>query len=233
MNRDPSLLLICGGAGIVGCIVLIIGNVIGSIVVPNYDWVADTISDLAAGRYEDIQDFAIYGYAGALMACAIGAAHFHSGSRRWSGGILCLILLAFDVAVIAARDEYGDKDSGGYVIHPYLVYVLGVLFALTMYLMARDMGRIRRRYRTVSLWCCGVWAVGAPIYYAVPTGVDGLWERGLGMVSIVWVVMLSTLLLKAGRDDPGTDRLAAGRRREPRSDALGQPSQICTKTEAP
>ena len=112
-----------------GCAALVLGNIIGSVVVPGHDWIADTVSDLGAGRYEIIQDVSLYGYAGALIAVAIAASHLHSGTWLWSGMIHALLWLALCVTIIAARNEYGDGDSDGVVIHTYVVYVLGFLFA--------------------------------------------------------------------------------------------------------
>lgn len=171
----------------------------GSLVVPNHDWVSETVSDLAAGPYAIIQDVALYGYAAALSACAIGAAHDHPGGIRWSGGILCLMLLATVVTIIGARNEYGDGDHEGIVIHIYLVYALGILFLLAPLAMASGMGRVAPAFERVALGCALLWAVGAPLYFTLPTSIDGLIERGLGLVTVVWVVTLSWLLLQRGR----------------------------------
>ena len=197
-ERCSFMLISCGLIGLGGCLALVGGNVIGSIVVPDHDWIADTISDLAAGRYERIQDFALFGYAAALIACAIGAAHHHLGGRRWTGGVFCLALLAFTVTVIGARDEYGDADSDGIVIHIYLVYALGVLFAAAPLLMAGGMGREAQRFRWISIGCAALWILTAPIFFFLPTGIDGLYERGLGLISIVWISTLSWMLFRAG-----------------------------------
>ncbi|RVT82299.1 DUF998 domain-containing protein [Rhodobacteraceae bacterium CCMM004] len=197
----PELLSAAGWLAILGGIALVAGNVIGSMVVPNHDWVADTVSDLAAGRYEIIQDVALYGYAAGLFALALGAAHAHPGeSWRWTLGTLCLAMLAALVVVIGARNEYGDSDDEGVVIHIYLVYGLGLLFTLTFWAMARDLGRDSARDRWVSLACAVTWAVGSVIFFLLPTGIDGAWERGLGVITLVWVAMFARFLIRFGRD---------------------------------
>ena len=152
-GRCSFLLITCGLIGLAGCLALIVGNAVGSVVVPNHDWIADTVSDLAAGKYERIQDVALFGYAAALNACAIGAAHYHLGGRRWTGGVLCLTMLSLTITVIGARDEYGDADSGGVVIHIYLVYGLGVLFAVAPFLIAGGMGREAPAFKWISIAC--------------------------------------------------------------------------------
>ena len=197
-ERCSFLLISCGLIGLGGCLALIVGNVVGSIVVPNHDWIADTVSDLAAGKYERIQDFALFGYAAALIACAVGAAHYHLGGKSWTGGVFCLTLLALTVTVIGARDEYGDADHDGIVIHVYLVYALGVLFAATPFLMAGGMGREAPHLKWIAVVCGLLWIVAAPIFFFLPTGIDGLYERGLGLISIAWTGTLSWMLLRAG-----------------------------------
>jgi hypothetical protein len=189
-ERSPHLLVACAIVGCLGSIALFVGNVVGSIVVPNYDWVADTVSDLAAGPYEIIQDVALYGYAAALGALAVAAAHDHLGGLRWSGGILCLMLLAAVVTIVGARNEYGDADAEGVVIHIYLVYLLGVLFLLAPLAMGHGLGRVHRVYAYISYGCASVWALGAPLFFMLPTGIDGLFERFLGIVTLTWVLML-------------------------------------------
>lgn len=195
---SPSLLVSLGWIAILGGVALVAGNVIGSFLVPGHDWIADTVSDLAAGRYEIIQDVALYGYAGSLIACAIGAGHYHRDGARWNLGIACLALLAMCVVIIGARNEYGDSDNNGIVIHIYVVYALGLLFAALFVLMARGMGQMSAWYGHVSLGCAALWLLGAPTFFFMPTGYDGAFERGLGLVTLAWVGSFGWMLIRAG-----------------------------------
>lgn len=199
-QANNHLLLATGALAIVGSLVLVIGNIVGSIVVPDHDWIADTVSDLAAGKYEIIQDVALYCYAGSLIACALGAAHFHLDGTRWNIGISCLSLLAICVVIIGARNEYGDQDTEGIVIHIYVVYVLGLVFAALFLLMANGMAKVARRYAVISYFCAALWIVGAPIFFIVPTGYDGAFERGLGMIAVVWTMTFAWLLISVAHN---------------------------------
>ncbi len=198
-GKEPGLLNFCAAIAVLGSISLIAGNVVGSLVVPGHNWVSDTVSDLAAGRYEIIQDVALYGYAGALVAAAIGAAHSHSGGWQWSVGIFGLTLLALCVVVIGARNEYGDNDNEGVVIHIYVVYALGVLFTATFLAMAKGLGRHSRTLEWLSYICAGLWSVGAVIFFLLPTDIDGIWERGLGIITVVWVCAFAVHLRRMAR----------------------------------
>ena len=201
-HLNPQLLKFLGVVALLGALALVVGNIVGSIVVPGHDWVADTVSDLAAGRFEIIQDVALYGYAGALTACALGAAHLHKDGTRWNAGIVCLALLAMCVVVIGARNEYGDSDSEGIVIHIYVVYALGLLFAVLFWVMAKGMGMVSAGYGRLSRACAVVWTLAAPVFFFMPTGYDGAYERGLGIVTLIWVGGFAVMLISAARITP-------------------------------
>lgn len=204
---NPHLLHYLGVVALLGGLALIAGNIVGSIVVPGHDWVADTVSDLAAGRYEIIQDVALYGYACALMACALGAAHLHKDGTRWNVGIGCLALLTMCVVVIGARNEYGDSDSEGIVVHIYVVYALGLLFAVLFWVMGKGMGMIGAGYGRLSRACAVVWILAAPVFFFLPTGYDGAYERGLGIITLIWVGGFAKMLISAARITPDLRRM--------------------------
>jgi hypothetical membrane protein len=188
-----------GIVGILGCLSFIVAVVVGDIVVPDHDFVADTISDLGAGQYEMIADVGIYSFSAALIACALGGAHAHLGGDRWSWALGGLAFLGLIVFLVGARNEYGDGDDEGVVIHIYLVYALGLLFAVIPWAMARGAGIMGRGWRVAFRWCAAVWAVAAPVFFFLPTGIDGLYERGLMLIAIVFTVILSALLIVRGR----------------------------------
>ena len=77
-----------------GCMALAASILIADFVVSNHDWIADKISDLAAGRYECIVDAGLYAFSAALIGLAVLAAHVHLGIWDWSVGIIALILLS-------------------------------------------------------------------------------------------------------------------------------------------
>ncbi len=189
-----------GAVGLVG------GNIVGSYVVPGHDWVADTVSDLAAGKYEIIQDVSLYGFAASLTALGLACAHLHNGVAKWSLLTFCLVLLALCVVIIGARNEYGDGDSEGIVIHIYVVYAIGVLFAAAFTLTALEGGRIAGFMVPLSWVCLVLWAIGAPIFFTLPTAWDGVWERGLGVITVVWALGFALALRQFARDHRADQR---------------------------
>ncbi|QYX57372.1 DUF998 domain-containing protein [Roseovarius sp. SCSIO 43702] len=199
-TERPWLLIVFGTLGIAGCVALIAAMIVAPIFVPDHDWISDTISDLAAGRWEIIMDVGLYCFATALIATALAAAHAHLGEGGWTLGIASLAILAALVIIIGARNEYGDKDSEGVVIHIYLVYGLGAFMAVvcaTMQKGLRVAGHHQAGWFMVLLGL--VWVVLAPVFLMSATSIDGLLERALGLVACAVVVTLSVVFLRRGR----------------------------------
>ncbi len=190
LAEHPHILTAMAVLAWTGCLMLGIAVVVGDFLVPDHDWIADTISDLGAGRYEFIVDTGLYAYAAALIGCAVGASHAHLGGRGWTVGIYALIVAGLVVFLIGARDEYGDSDTEGVVIHIYLVYIVGVVFAVAPLSMASGIGRVAPKLARLSRATGVVWILAAPVFFFLPTDVDGLYERGLGGISLVFVVTL-------------------------------------------
>lgn len=200
VNQErPYLLVALGLLGLLGCAAMLLGTVIAQMSVPDHDWVADTISDLGAGELEIIMDVALYGFAGGLLATALAASHAHLGGMGWSSGVVALAVLAGLVIIVGARNEYGDNDNEGVVIHAYLVYGLGVLFFQAPLCMAAGIGREHPTSRRILIGLAIAWAVLAPIFLLVPTSIDGLIERGLGVIACAIVVTLSSIFVLRGR----------------------------------
>ena len=167
-SLSPGFLVLLSWLAILGGIALIVGNIVGSVVVPEHNWISDTVSDLAAGRYEIIQDVALYGYAGTLAALALGCAHLHGGGWKWTCLTVSLMLLAMCVIIIGARNEYGDGDNEGIVIHIYVVYAMGSLFVAAFALAGRLFSGSVEWFAKNS-WCsAAVWALGAPVFSSCP-----------------------------------------------------------------
>ncbi|RED11371.1 DUF998 domain-containing protein [Pontivivens insulae] len=198
-DERPTLLRLLACLALAGCLSLIVGTVAGQSVVPDHDWIADTISDLAAGPGEIVMDVALYGFAAGLFAAAMAASNAHLGGRRWSVGLISLALAGALVIIVGARNEYGDNDSDGIVIHAYLVYGLGLAFTVIPYSMAPGAGRVHR-WAKPTLYALGtIWLIAAPIFLVLPTDVDGAYERGLGLIACAIILVLARVFLTRAR----------------------------------
>lgn len=198
--EQPQLLFFLSLLAVFGCVALTTSILIADFVVPNHDWIADTISDLGAGRYEFIVDIGLYAFSAALIGLAVSAAHVHLGDWDWSIGVVALIVFGLLVFLIGARNEYGDNDSDGWVIHIYLVYALGVAMTVTSFALARGAARASPRYRTILVATGIIWIISAPVFFFLPTDIDGIYERYLGLVSFVLVLTLAHLFYQRSKE---------------------------------
>lgn len=96
-NHAPQLMVCLAVYAIIGFVALASSILVADVVVPNHDWIADTISDLGASRYEYIVDIGIYAFSGSLIALALLSSHQHPGDWRWSSGFVGLALLGLIV----------------------------------------------------------------------------------------------------------------------------------------
>lgn len=204
ISEQPALLVGLSLLAFFGCIALAGSILIADFVVPNHDWIADTISDLGAGRYEFIVDIGLYTFSAALIGLAVLAAHVHLGTWDWSVGIIALVIFGLLVFLIGARNEYGDNDSDGWVIHIYLVYGLGITMTVACFALARGAARASPRYRMILIATGIVWVASAPVFFFLPTDIDGLYERYLGAVSFVLVTALAHLFYQRANQQKAT-----------------------------
>ncbi len=191
----PQLFYLCGVVGICGCVVVVLANIVGVLVQPKDGLVADTISDLAAGRYAVIMDIGLYAFAAVILARAAGLRRLHWGKRSWTAGSWLLTLMAVMIVVIGAYGEYGDNDVGGLVIHLPLVLAMALTFTASALLTAAGFYRYRRRWFWFNIACAVLWVLGAACFWFSPTTIDGLIERLVGSVMVVWLFALSKLLI--------------------------------------
>ena len=197
-DADPShprLFYVCGIIGILGSVAVVLANIIGVIVQPHDGLIDDTISDLAAGRYAVIMDIGLYAFAIGIVAAAAGLRRLHWGNWSWTIGSWLLTLMAVLIVVIGAYGEYGDNDTGGLVIHLPVVAVMALTFTASALLTAAGFHRYRRRWFWFNIACAVLWVLGAAAFWFAPVAINGLVERCVAMVSVVWVMALSKLLI--------------------------------------
>lgn len=197
---DRGFLLGMAIVGWLGCFTVIVGLIVAQMMVPDHDWIADTISDLAAGENEIIMDIALYSFAASFFAVALGLSHIRGDGWPLTMAALSMAGIAALIVVIGARNEYGDNDSDGVVIHVYLVYVLGALMAVVPFLVASGTQVVRRSFRVALRLLGALWIIAAPVFFFLPTGVDGLYERALGGLACAVVVVLSAMLWRVAQD---------------------------------
>ena len=198
-SSGSILSLICGIIGIFGCFAVIITNIIGIIVVEKHNPISETISALAINKYAWIQDTGLDLYAAAMIACAIGLYAWNLGGTKWKIGTVLLLLLGIDVIVIAEHNQYAGREEIGASIHIQCVYIFAFLFTALTLLLASGLRKVGRNWYRFSIGISLVWIVLAPIFFFVPTNIDGAYERFISLITIAWVAAISWLLIRKGQ----------------------------------
>lgn len=199
-NLEANYTIFFSALSIIGCILLILGCIIAPFFVSDYNWVTDTISDLAAGHSRFIMDFALYGFALGLFSFGLVAAHIHLGGKMWSISTFLIMLAGALVIIIGARNEYGDFDKDGVVLHMYFVYALGLCFLLIPLLMAQSLKNLNLKAGNALISLSLVWALVATTFLCIPTQIDGLLERLLGLLACAIICIPSILFITLAKD---------------------------------
>ncbi len=198
---QPWVLKMLGWFALACCVFVAATDLIlGFFLQKDYSPISDTISDLAAGgRYAIWQDFAMEAFAIAVVLTGIGLLLARRSGARWIAGAAAMILTGVLVFFIARWDEYGDLDEGGWVLHYRMVYLMAALVPASLLLLRRDIARRSdhdRAIRIVFVALPALWIFGAPIFYFMDTAFDGLVERALAAVMLVWIAICARSLTK-------------------------------------
>lgn len=203
IQERPGLMVALGAYAIFGCFVFVASVLAADFIVPDHHWISDTVSDLGAGKYEYIVDIGLYAFAGSFISVALLGLHVHLGNWGWSFGAIAFALLGLIVFLVGARNEYGDSDYEGVVIHIYLVYAIGVFLSAATFLMSAGLEKAGTRYGRNLLVLAIVWTVAAPLFFFMPDQIDGAYERLLGVIAILIVVQISYVFIVRGFSKDG------------------------------
>jgi len=202
-KRHPQsmLAIVAGIIGILGLASAITTDIIGGIVVNQYNPISETISDLAAGQNSWIHDLGLQLGGIGIIACAIGLYIWNLDGWRWKIACIFFMLLGGDLIIIARRDVYGDNIPTGVEIHIYLVLFLGFTVSIVAWLLSYGMKRLGTTWDYLNRGMAIVWIILAPIFFIVPDSWNGAYERGLGFLLVAWIASLCWLLIREGKRD--------------------------------
>lgn len=201
MGHDRGKLQIVIAWLTVACIgISIVLTLVASALTPDANMISSTISDVAAGPYDWVQDLAFYILAFALLALAYGMSQLSSSTWHWRIAISTMPIMAIAVVVMGFYQEYGDGDSNqkGVVIHTYLVYAFGLGFLTLVALSTPTLASRHSWWRPFNIVFFILWTALAVYYFNMSTGWDGLVERVLGLAYLGWLFTLAWRLAIEG-----------------------------------
>lgn len=194
----PRLL---GATALFSCGFVVICDIVMWFLVEGYNPLSQTISELAAGPHHWLQDLGIVVFVFGVLC--LTADLFLRREKGWKPWLVrgTMLLVALDIALIALWNEYGDGERGGFVIHNYLVFLLYPSVPVILWFGTSVLPARKGEMTTLAKGTAIVWLFLAPIFFFVPTTIDGAYERLLGLLMVGAVLIAAWRLFLEPRSE--------------------------------
>jgi hypothetical membrane protein len=195
-------------AGVLGPVVLVIGDMTAALTAPNYSFIRDSISSLALTRTGWLQTIGFLAI-GLLVEIFVAGLLFNiRGRRGFRPSVGLLVFFGFGMLLIGAfrTDPVGAASTIEGAIHGIASKVVFFVFPVAVLLIAPSLrGDPRWRHLFVYTVTTGILAfvLILAVFLADKTAWFGLFERLLVANMIIWVevtaIQLLRLSLRRGR----------------------------------
>jgi len=194
INSVPALV------GIVGPIVVIVGDLAASLSTPGYSLVRKSVSSLALEPIGWLQSICFLAM-GLLLEIFVAGLFFNiRRARGFRAGIVLLALCGFVLMLIAAfhMDHPGVTTIDG-IIHTIASYGLGLLFPIAILSLAPSF-KNTPNWKNIFIYTliAGVlaWALIMGALFGEQRGWFGLYERIIILNALVWVEVVAIHFLR-------------------------------------
>jgi hypothetical protein len=192
MSRGLNVDSVPAIVGIVGPVVMIVGDLSASSSIPGYSPIRDTVSSLALTSIGWLQSICFLAMALLLEIFVAGLFFNIRRARGFYAGIVLLALCGFVLMLIATfhmrAPGYPHTIDG--TIHTIASYGLGLLFPIGILSFAPSLKRTAQ-WKNIFVYTliAGILAFGLIIgaFFAEQTGWFGLYERIIILNALVWV----------------------------------------------
>jgi len=195
INTVPALV------GIVGPIVVIVGDLAASLSIPGYSLVRDSVSSLALTCIGWLQSICFLAM-GLLLVIFVPRFFFNiRRARGFRAGIGLLAFFGFVLMLIAAfrMDAPGAPRTTAGIIHTIASYGLGLLFPIAILSLSPSL-KNTPNWRNIFVYTliAGILAFGLIIgaFFTEQRGWFGLYERIIIGNALVWVEVVAVHLLR-------------------------------------
>lgn len=194
VNSVPAIV------GIVGPIVMIVGDLSASSSIPGYSPVRDTVSSLALTSIGWVQSICFLAMALLLEIFVAGLFFNIRRARGFYAGIVLLALCGFVLMLIATfhMNHAGAPPVDG-IIHTIASYGLGLLFPIAILSLAPSL-KSTPNWKSIFVYTviAGILALGLIIgaFFVELTSWFGLYERIIILNALVWVEVAAIHFLR-------------------------------------
>ena len=181
---------------ILSCVAVALADVVAwSLLVEDYNPISKTISALAVGAGSWLLDLGLWTFAVGCVALGLAMFRQRLGGTPWVLAALAVGLLGPIIGVIALFNEYAGTRNAGADVHLYAVYALGTFVALAAMLVVPSLKVLDDRLARRGIVFGIAWVILAPLFFLVPDGWNGAYERILALMLLGWVAATSFLVL--------------------------------------
>jgi len=195
INSVPAIV------GIVGPIVVIVGDLAASLSIPGYSPIRDTVSSLALASIGWLQSICFLAM-GLLLEIFVAGLFFNiRRARGFHAGIVLLALCGFVLMLIATfhMDAPGRPRTTDGTIHAIASYGLGLLFPIAILLLTPSF-KSTPHWKNILIYTliAGILAFGLIIgaLLTQQTGWFGLYERIIILNALIWVEVVAIHFLR-------------------------------------
>jgi MFS family permease len=201
MSKHLNIDSVPAMVGIVGPIVVIVGDLAASLSIPGYSLVRDSVSSLALTSIGWLQSICFLAM-GLLLEIFIAGLFFNlRRARGFYAGIVLLALCGFVLMLIAAfhMDATEASRTTAGIIHTIASYGLGLLFPIAILSLLPSF-KSTPNWKNIFIYTlvAGILAFGLIIgaFFTEQTGWFGLYERIIIGNGLVWVEVVAVHLLR-------------------------------------
>jgi hypothetical membrane protein len=186
--------------GIIGPIVVVVGDLTASLSTPDYSLVRDSISSLALRPIGWLQSICFLAM-GLLLEIFVAGLFFNiRRARGFHAGIGLLALCGFVLMLIATfHMDHPEAPPIDGIIHTITSYGLGLLFPIAILSLAPSL-KSTPNWKNIFVYTliAGILALALIIvaFFTDQTGWFGLYERIIVANAIIWVEVVAVHLLR-------------------------------------
>jgi len=194
INSVPALV------GIVGPIVVVVGDIAASLSTPGYSPIRDSISSLALTPIGWLQSIGLLAMGLLLEIFVAGLFYNIRRARGFYAGIVLLAICGFVLMLIATfHMDHPEAPPIDGIIHTIASYSLGLLFPIAILSLASSL-KSTPNWKNIFVYTlvAGILAFGLIIgaLFTEQTGWFGLYERIIVANAIIWVEVVAIHLLR-------------------------------------